>query len=311
MSLPSEIPQHSPVLSRAATAYIDPGPTALLVETNFGDGAYTEVLLNAAPQARIVAFELDPDAVRRAAGFLGPDRLAQVTVLMTSFGNLERELTALGIFGQVDGLVCDPGLSIKQARGGASGFSFQSEGPLLMSYDPNAPLTAAVLVNERSAVEIAAIFEGGDVQQRDARKVAEAIVERRRRAPLQTTTDLVETIIAALGRTHEGKRHVATRYFLGLRLAVTNELGELERAMPAMLGCLKLGGVGVLLAYHGGESRLQRQFLQQHKQRKQDDGSEGPRLEVLTKDPVRPEREEVRRNPAARSALLRAFRRVA
>ena len=263
--------------------------------------------MNAAPQAQILAFELDPDAVRRAAQFLGP-RFAQVRVFQTSFGNLERELTAIGVFGRVDGLVCDPGLSSKQARG-PFGFSFQTEGPLRMTYDPGAPVTAADLVNTSSAADLAAIFEGGDVPPRDARKVADAIVERRKRQPLGTTTDLVEAIVAALGRTQEGKRHVATRYFLGLRLAATGEMAELDRALPQMLSCLKVGGVGVLLAYHGGESRMQRQFLQQYKQRKHD--SDGPRLEVLTKDPVRPDREEIRRNPAARSALLRAFRRVA
>jgi len=305
-----ETAHHAPVFATRAATLVSPCPGQIILETNLGDGGHTAEFLTREPTIRILAFELDPDAIARAAHYLGPERFRQVTVFQTSFANLESSLAPLGLMGTIDGALVDPGLSLKQATVGEYGFSFMADGPLKMTFDPEAHPNAADVLATLDAGELASLFGAADVPSKQAHLVAEAVVSTRHRAPLETTTEFRELIVRTLGHAKEGKRHVATRYFMALRMAVNHELADLDVMLPQLLKSLKVGGVGVLLSYHGGESKLMREFLKTYKHAPKSPRTDDLRLEVIA-GPESPSREEIRRNPAARSALLRAFRRGA
>ncbi|MEO7992884.1 MAG: 16S rRNA (cytosine(1402)-N(4))-methyltransferase [bacterium] len=309
-SLPAH---HLPVaVQRAATALVEspaPGQTfreQVLIETNLGDAGHTLAFLQRNPALRIHAFELDPDAIERAAQVVPPDLWKQVTVHHTSFVNLTTTLEPLGLMGHCSAVFCDPGLSLKQATVGSYGFSFTREGPLRMTFDPDATRTAATLLAETTLTDLIATFIAQDIGERDAKTVATAIIEQRQRQPIETTTQFRKLIEHTLKRTHEGKRHVATRYFQALRVAVNDEIHALTSVLPQLLEALAIGGTGMLLSYQGGEAKAMRQFLTTYKR-----GHNGRQLELLTPSPERSSRDEIRANPAARSALWRLFRRVA
>lgn len=301
---------HRPVLVESCAAHIIASRSGLnYIDCNLGDGGFSSAILDKDPTAVIHAFELDTAVIPQTLDRLGPDKAKQITVHPVSFDQLEATLRPLGLMGTVAGAVVDPGLRLGQAMSAEHGFSFSADGPLRMTFDPNAKTTAADYLAKVSVNDLTQAFVLNGITPRDAHKVAEAIVARRRTAPLETTGNLRELIIETLGRVREGKRHVATRYFQAIRTQVTGELDALRSLLPQLLEALEIGGTAAILTYQGDEARIAREFTTTYK-RARPDAPEGLRLELLTPSPERPSREEIRRNPAARSALLRVFRRT-
>jgi 16S rRNA (cytosine1402-N4)-methyltransferase len=197
------------------------------------------------------------------------------------------------------GVLMDVGASSLQLDRPDRGFSFQHDGPLDMRMDPSRERTAADIVNRWDEGDLADLlyFEGGETR---SRKIAAAIVQARRRAPFQRTGALADLIARTVGM--RGKTHPATKTFQALRRAVNEEGDELRAGLEAAEAVLADGGVLAVISFHSGEDGVVKRFLA--------DGAREGRWELLTKRPLKPSPDEVRANPRARSACLRAARRL-
>ncbi|MCX7750005.1 MAG: 16S rRNA (cytosine(1402)-N(4))-methyltransferase RsmH [Candidatus Bipolaricaulota bacterium] len=282
---------HAPVLVDEVVGLLDPRPGKLFLDATVGTGGHAEALL--ARGAQVVGVDQDPQALA-----LAQDRLApfgeQATLVRGNFRDLPTLLAPLRL-PPLDGILFDLGVSSLQLASPERGFSFSADGPLDMRMDPDAPTTAADLVNHLPERELARILlEYGE--ERYARRIARAIVRAR---PLRTTEELA-ALVARLYPPGRHRIHPATRTFQALRIAVNDELAALEEALPGSRALLRPGGVLAVIAFHSLEDRIVKRFLREE--------SLAGRLEVLTKKPVVPTAEEISRNPRARSAKLRAGR---
>lgn len=223
-------------------------------------------------------------------------------------------ISAQNGFEAADLTLFDFGLSSNQIDAPERGFSFRAEGPLDMRMDPGATLTAAQIVNHYDAREIERIVRQYG-EERWARRIAQFIVARR---PLRTTRDLAQAVEAAIPRKAWPRDiHVATRTFQGLRIAVNDELGEIEAGLRAALSILKPGGRMATISFHSLEDRLVKSFFNVESKDcicppQQPVCTCGHRatLRIITRRPVRPSEEEVASNPRARSARLRVAERL-
>ena len=285
---------HVSVLPAETLALLDPRPGEVFVDCTAGLGGHTLALARAVgPAGRVVA--LDQDAGMLALA--GP-RLAglPVTLLHANFESLPELLARAGC-PQVDGVLADLGFCSDQVSDPARGFSFQNDGPLDMRLNPDAGATAADLVNTLSEGALAdLIFEYGE--ERKSRWVARRIVERRATKPFTTTADLADLVRRTVPRS--GSIDPATRVFQALRIAVNDELGALERLLAALPGLVRQGGRVAVISFHSLEDRPVKSAL-----------FKVPEVwHPLTKKPVEAGAEEQARNPRARSAKLRAARRL-
>jgi len=270
----------------------------VFLDATVGTGGHARAILESAgPTARLVAVDRDPEALAAAAEtFQGVSH--QVLMRRGNFAQLGAILDALGI-GRLDGVLFDLGVSSLQLETARRGFSFQAEGPLDMRMDPGQDLSAATIVNhwpEDQLREIIARYG----QERWARRIARGIVRSR---PIQGTMALAQCIVRSLPRRRSWQRiHPATRTFQALRIAVNRELETLEAAVPQGVGRLRLGGRIVVLAYHSLEDRIVKHAFQRARVVGE--------LTALTRKPLRASPDEVRGNPRARSARLRAGERT-
>ncbi len=290
---------HVPVLVREVVACLAPRPHGVYVDATFGAGGHTRALLAAAP-CRVVGIDRDPDAVARGRRLA--DQEPRFRMLEGRFGGLDRILAEHGI-GPVDGVLFDLGLSSLQLQDAARGFAFSRDGPLDMRMEGRGT-SAADLVNRLDEQHLARLlWEFGEEPQ--ARRIARAIVTARRKGPIRTTGELARLVAQVAGR-GRGRLHPATRTFQALRIAVNDELGELERGLEAAARVLAAGGRMVVISYHSLEDRMVKRFLK---------GSGGGRdasgWRSLHRKVIRPKPEEVAANPRARSARLRAAERLA
>ncbi len=286
---------HVPVLAREVLAYLQPRPGGRYIDATVGAGGHAALILEAsAPGGRLLGIDVDPAALELARRRLAP--FGERAILVCArFSTLYAVAQAHGFVG-VDGVLMDLGVSSMQLEDPMRGFSFQRTGPLDMRMSPEGPVTAAQLVNTLGEQELAdLIWRYGE--ERLARRIARAIVARRRVRPFETTTDLADVIAAVVPR--RGGLHPATRTFQALRIAVNRELEELEAALPQAVRLLRPGGRLVVISFHSLEDRIVKQFF-----RAASTGAH-PLLRVLTRKPVVPAQDEVRRNPRSRSAKMR------
>jgi 16S rRNA (cytosine1402-N4)-methyltransferase len=275
-------------------------------------GHARQILERITPGGRLLGIDRDPAAVeaaREALANFGP----AVELVHGRFSELGSISAAHG-FLTADLILFDFGLSSHQIDAPERGFSFQSEGPLDMRMDPTAGLSAAKLVNEADGREIERILrEYGE--ERWARRIAQFIVARR---PLRTTRDLAQAVEAAIPRAAWPRDiNVSTRTFQGLRIAVNDELGEIEAGLRAALTTLKPGGRMATISFHSLEDRLVKSFFNVESKDcicppQQPVCTCGHRatLRIITRRPVRPSEEEVAINPRARSARLRVAEKI-
>ena len=302
---------HVPVLAdqvREALA-VQPGDT--VVDATFGAGGHAELIAaDLCGRGKLIAIDRDPsarryfDRMRRRTGVPG-------RFLRGEFSDVLAQLAANG--SRADAILFDLGVSSMQIDRPERGFSYASDAPLDMRMDPAAELSARELVNEAGERELTRIFrEYGE--ERYARQIARAIVRRRRERPFERTGELVETIKAAIpAPARFGDGHPAKRVFQALRIAVNDELGALESALPSAFEMLRPGGRLVVISFHSLEDRIVKRFL-----RARERGctcppdfpvcvcGHEPELRAQSRRPIKPSAQELAANPRAASARLRA-----
>ncbi|MBR0644970.1 16S rRNA (cytosine(1402)-N(4))-methyltransferase RsmH [Plastoroseomonas hellenica] len=305
---------HIPVLLAEAVEALAPRADAVYADATFGGGGYARAILEAAP-CTLWALDRDPDAIARGAALAArfPGRLHLVE---TRFGAMLDALAEHGVTA-LDGVVMDLGVSSFQLDEAGRGFSFRAEGPLDMRMEKSGP-SAADLVNTLEERALAAIL--ADLgEERHARRIARAIIRARSEETISTTARLAEIVRSSVPRDPSGIDS-ATRSFQALRMAVNDELPEIERGLAAAAALLAPGGRLVVVAFHSLEDRIVKRFMAART------GREGlasrhdpaalmaraaPEFRLLTPRAVRPGEAELARNPRARSAKLRAMERIA
>jgi len=291
---------HTSVLLAEVIEALEPGPGKLIVDGTFGAGGYSRAFL--ATGARVVAFDRDPSARRFAEG-LGED----FRLVDARFSQMAQELGE----GAVDGVALDLGVSSMQLDQAERGFSFMRDGPLDMRMGADGP-TAADIVNTAEPQELARIFFVYG-EERQSRRVASFIARRRTEQPFTRTLDLAEVIERALGGRRGAKVHPATRSFQGLRIAVNEELSELEAGLVAAEKALKPGGRLAVVTFHSLEDRIAKAFFTERAGKTPGGSRHAPPVEagappsfkLLFNGAHAPGEAETAANPRARSAKLR------
>ncbi len=310
---------HAPVLLNEVLEALQPGPGRWMIDATFGAGGYSRALLAAG--AGVVAFDRDPSAqaFAAAAPFQGAPAftfvLRRFSELLEGLAEAEARL-GRGQMGW-NGIVFDLGVSSMQLDRAERGFSFMRDGPLDMRMGSEGP-TAADLVNHEAETEIARLLWVYG-EERASRRVAGAIVRRRATAPFSSTLDLAAVVERALGGRRGAPTHPATRTFQALRIAVNDELGELEAALAAAERALDEGGRLAVVTFHSLEDRIVKRFLQEragrlpaasrHQPPHVEDRA--PSFQLLFSGAAAAQPGEVAANPRARSAKLRAAERTA
>jgi 16S rRNA (cytosine1402-N4)-methyltransferase len=302
---------HEPVLAAEVLQFLRNGP-GLYLDATLGDGGHAAALLEAEPEARLLGTDRDRAALAGAA-----TRLARFGGRVTTAHATLRELPeAHRAVGEepFTGALLDLGLSSRQIDDPSRGMSFMAEGPLDLRMDPSRGDTAAERLAQAEPDEVERVLrEHGDLS--GARRLSRAMVEAARRGELNTTRELVRMVDRALGGRPHPRRHA--QVFQALRIWVNDEAEDLEAVLRWLPTVMRPGGVVVTLAYHSGEDRRIKQALRDPSRagtpRRRPEPltarlPEGP-WHVLTRKVVTPSRDETTRNPRARSARLRAFRR--
>ncbi|HLF56913.1 MAG TPA: 16S rRNA (cytosine(1402)-N(4))-methyltransferase RsmH [Thermoanaerobaculia bacterium] len=301
--------EHVPVLCAQAVEWLAAGRGGLYVDATLGPGGHAEAILEASPTVHLVGIDRDPDARALAARRLARFG-SRVEIHAGNFDELARVLAGR----RPAGIFADLGVSSLQLDRAARGFSFRAEGPLDMRM-ASSGTTAADLVNRMTEAELETIFRSYG-EERDARRVARAVVATRARKPIETTRELADIVRGAKRRARGEERiDPATRVFQALRIAVNDELESLASMLDAAIELLDRDGRLVVISYHSLEDRIVKNRLRDAARGEVDPitgrtRSETRVLELLTKRPVFPAAEEIARNPRSRSARLRAARRL-
>lgn len=291
---------HRPVLLQETLRALAPKGGGLFFDATIGTGGHAEALLEASPDVRLIGVDRDREALRVAA-----ERLRRfgdrVRLAHADFRDITRVVEEAG-GDQLTGILVDLGVSSLQLDAPERGFSFRFDAPLDMRMDVESDAeTAAELLARLSEAEIARILREYGEEPR-AQQIAKAIVERRRRGePVRTTGDLA-ALVAEVTRRGRARIHPATRTFQALRIAVNRELEGLDQFIERAVALLETMGRLVIISFHSLEDRIVKRTFRRL-------ASEG-RVELLTKRPVVPTFEEKGRNPRARSAKLRALRKL-
>jgi 16S rRNA (cytosine1402-N4)-methyltransferase len=282
------ITQHVPVLYQEALDLLNVQPGQVYVDATLGGAGHTQGILERG--GLVIGLDQDPEAVERAKALNHPN----LRVYQANFRNLLEVLKEAGVE-KVAGILADLGVSSFHLEDPGRGFSYQKEGPLDMRMGTEGP-TAEEVVNTLPLEELYRLLRDLG-EEKQAHRIAKAIVEARRKARIRTTTELAEIVRRAVGFRKAG--HPARKTFQALRMYVNDELGALEAFLRQAEEALAPGGRLVVITFHSLEDRLVKRFLKESG------------LKVLTKKPIAPSPEEVAKNPRSRSAKLRAAEKEA
>lgn len=303
--------RHVPVLLAEVLEALAPQAGGRYLDGTFGAGGYSRAILDAAPDVTLLGLDRDPSAIAGGADLVAA-MAGRLTLSQANFGELAEEAERFRMV-PLDGVVLDIGMSSMQIDQAERGFSFRFDGPLDMRMS-SAGQSAADLVNEAEEGLLANIFYHYG-EERRSRAVARAVIEARRKAPITTTKQLAD-LVAGIVRGEPGGAHPATRVFQALRIAVNDELGELVRALHAAETVLKPGGRLVVVTFHSLEDRIVKQFFAERSGRVPAGSRHAPAVaaaqptfRLVEKGAVAPSEAEMRANPRARSAKLRAAER--
>jgi 16S rRNA (cytosine1402-N4)-methyltransferase len=302
--------RHIPVLGRPTVELLHVHGGGSYVDATFGAGGHSRAIL-AAANCNVIAIDRDPNAVTGGADLVRSAR-GRLVLVEGKFSDLQAVVRNCG-YDAIDGVVFDLGVSSMQLDEAARGFSFRHEGPLDMRMSRDGP-TAADVVTSASERELAAIVAAFG-EERNARRVARAIVAARRAAPIRTTRALAE-VIAGVVPARGDAIHPATRTFQALRIFVNDELTELAAGLAAAGRVLKPGGRMVVLAFHSLEDRITKSFLVERSRpsapsrHRPAPAQLAATFRILTPRPIVPDEAEISANPRARSAKLRAAERT-
>lgn len=297
---------HASVLLNEVLAFLAPVAGGVYCDATVGLGGHAAgILERSSPDGRLIGIDRDRDALASASARLAPfgDR---VSLVHARFGSIRSVLENAGLL-PLDGCLVDLGVSSVQLDRAERGFSFRHSGPLDMRMDQSQGETAADFLCRADQDEIERILRDLG-EERFARKIAQAIVEARDKETLSTTGALAG-LIARVVPWRERNKDPATRSFQALRIALNDELGEIERFLADAPACLRPGGRLVVISFHSLEDRMVKRRFRALAGRDGDASAE-PRLRILTKHVVTASDEERARNPRARSAKLRAAERV-
>jgi len=307
---------HTPVLLAETIAALHPLTNGRYIDATIGGGGHAEKVLElSGPEGMLLGFDADPVALQAAGQRL--HRFGQRVMLEQAYFDHIGEHCRRRHFENAHGILFDLGVSSPQLDTPSRGFSFQEDAALDMRLGPDAAHTAGELVNTLPAAELRRIFYAYG-EERYARQVAQRIDAERQRGPIESTAQLAAIVARAKPGSQREHIHPATRVFQALRIAVNDELGRLQRALPQALSVLRGGGRLVMISFHSLEDRIVKRFLRQeaadcvcppglpicvceHQ----------PSLRILTPRPLVASRDEVVVNPRARSAKLRAAERIA
>ena len=310
---------HLPVLVEEVIEMLAPAPGSLHIDATLGGGGHTERILEAAsPDGRLLGLDADGLAIARVEARLRTRFGDRLVLRQANFSELAAVAPDAG-FDAVDGCLFDLGLSSFQLADHDRGFGFRAGGPLDMRFDPSRGVPASELLASLDAAELTALFRRYGEEPK-APRIARAIVDARRVAPVATAEELaalVERVVPPNPRVRR-RTHPATRVFQALRIAVNEELEALQAGLTAALDLLRPGGRLVVLSYHSLEDRIVKRFFQAERR-----GcvcpptvpvcvcGRNPRLRLITRPSITPSDAEIAVNPRARSARLRAAERLA
>lgn len=292
---------HEPVLLREVVDCLKPAPGKLYIDATVGGGAHTFEIIKHG--ARVLGIDRDPEAIeyikKEVKGQKPKISLGEDLVLVNENFNKIGEIAKSHGFEKVNGILFDLGVSSHQLEKAARGFAFRKSGPLDMRMDPTLAVKASDIINNFDQRRLNEIFETF-AQEQLSWPIADAICSARTIKPIETTQELT-SIIGGVYRKKGQKTKIdpATKVFLALRIIVNSELLNLEEALPQTIDLLKDQGRLVTISFHSLEDAIVKRFFKQQK-----------KLIILTKKPIVPSSREVLRNPRARSARLRAAKKV-
>lgn len=305
---------HQPVLLQESLTGLAIKPDGIYVDGTFGRGGHSRAILEKLSEhGRLLAIDKDLEAVAYANEHFSKDQ--RFKLCHGSFANITEFAREAGVYGQIDGILLDLGVSSPQFDDSERGFSFMKEGPLDMRMNTQQILSAAVFVNNADVDDMIHVFrEYGE--ERFARRIANAIVEERAKAPITTTQEFAEIVKKANPR-WEKHKHPATRVFQAVRIHINNELDELKLFLEKSVDVLAVGGRLVIISFHSLEDRLVKQFM-----RIKEQGVPLPRglpVRSVSEDKcfkrvgkaIKPSDVEIQHNIRSRSAILRIGEKLA
>jgi len=292
--------EHQPVMLKEVLDFLAVKKGGRYIDCTLGGAGYTsELAKRTGEEGEVMSLDLDHHAIDNAQQKLVSENINNVRLVLGNFKNLtELYQQNFNDSKGVDGIVLDLGLSSFQLADTKRGFSFQTDRPLDMAFGPEIKISTQQIVNHYPLLELTRIFRDYGEEKR-AYYLAKAIVEARRKKPIETTQDLVEIIVAHSPKRFHTKINPATKVFQALRIETNQELENLQTVLPAAVELLKPGGKLAVVSFHSGEDRIVKQFFKN-----------SPNLQILTKKPLVPKAEEVQINPRARSAKLRVALKV-
>ena len=307
--------QHIPVLLNEAVANLLTSLNGIYVDATFGRGSHSQAILNQlSPQGRLIAFDKDPEAVAYAKQHFSHDK--RFSIIHRSFSQMETCLNELQVYGKVNGILFDLGVSSPQLDDPERGFSFSREGKLDMRMDTSQGMDAMTWIAKIGETELAdVLWKYGE--EKFSRRIARAIVTAREQQPITTTAQLADIVKFATPKPKKPHdKHPATRSFQAIRIAINQELSELELALAQALEALAIGGRLAVISFHSLEDRMVKQFIKHHE--KGEDLPRGlpvkgmhfnARLKSVSKL-IKPSLREIHLNPRARSAILRIVEKL-
>lgn len=308
---------HIPVLLNETVEGLLPSTNTVFIDGTLGGAGHSRELLNrAGKNARLLGLDRDPAAIERCTAALA-EFGNRVSIVHTPFSQMGEVAPKAG-FEQVDGIMLDLGVSSFQLDERERGFSFMGDAPLDMRMDNSSGITAAEYIasfdNDWKALA-SILFEYGEEKQ--AAKIAKAIINAQVSAPIKTTLQLADIVEKAVGGRKGAPRHPATKTFQAIRIAINSELQEVKKGIEAAISLLKPGGRLAVISFHSIEDRIVKKTLAEHEGRwesLQQGGAKWvgtlPAIKRVNKHPITASEEELVRNPRARSAKLRIVERI-
>ena len=305
--------KHFTVMKNEAVEALNCTPGKIYVDCTLGGGGHSELILQRiSPTGRLIAFDIDDEAIAFAS-----ERLKQyknLTIVKSSYTKIKQVMHDLGIEKITGGVLFDLGASYHQLTSQERGFSFSKEAPLDMRFDMDGDLTAYDVVNNYSEDELVRIFSQYG-EEHFSKRIAKAIVNQRKLQKIKTTTELSDLIISC---TPHVKSHVhpATRVFQALRIEVNHELQNVKNTLNDILDLLEFNAIISVISFHSIEDRIVKQFFKYYSSRCHCDKTQAicncppPVLELVNKKPITASEEEIKINPPSRSAKLRVVRYI-
>lgn len=303
--------KHYTVMKNEAVDTLNCENGKIYVDCTLGGGGHSELILKRIqPDGRLIAFDIDEDAIEAASERLKDYK--NLTIVKNSYVNIKKVLHDLGIEKITGGVLFDLGASYHQFNKGERGFSFSKEAPLDMRFNQDADFSAYDVVNTYSESDLVRIFsEYGE--ERFSKRIAKKIVEERRKSPIKTTTELADLIVHCTPHI-KSSVHPATRVFQAIRIEVNQELQNVKNTLNDVLDLLEVGAIISVISFHSLEDRIVKNLFKYHSARCHCEKNQmictcpPPKLELVNKKPLMATEREVKENPPSRSAKLRIAR---